>query len=94
MARSACVSSVQGCAATDCLRFLDLPGVVKAAVCFKKGLAVRGFSDTTPGARALSVKWLGFYITSATWEPLANIPEQFIQQYRKRLQAELSKADR
>ena len=34
------------------------------------------------------VKWLGFDITSATWEPLANIPDQFIQQYRERVHQE------
>jgi hypothetical protein len=35
--------------------------------------------------RFVLVKWLGFDITSATWEPLANIPDQFIQQHRERV---------
>ena len=38
--------------------------------------------------RFVLVKWLGFDITSATWEPLANIPDQFIQQYRERVHQE------
>ena len=38
--------------------------------------------------RYVLVKWCGFDITSATWEPLENIPEQFIQQYRKLSQSE------
>jgi hypothetical protein len=38
--------------------------------------------------RFVLVKWLGFDITSATWEPLANIPGQFIQQYRERVNQE------
>jgi hypothetical protein len=49
MTRNACVASVQasvGFASTDCLRlldFLDLPVIVKAAVCLKKGLALARF---------------------------------------------------
>ena len=38
--------------------------------------------------RYVLVKWCGFDITSATWEPLENIPEQFIQQYRELSQSE------
>jgi hypothetical protein len=38
--------------------------------------------------RFVLVKWLGFDITSSTWEPLANIPGHFFQQYRKRVHQE------
>ena len=38
--------------------------------------------------RFVLVKWLGFDITSATWEPLAKIPDQFIQQHRERVHQE------
>ena len=38
--------------------------------------------------RFVLVKWLGFDITSATWELLAIIPDQFIQQYRERVHQE------
>jgi hypothetical protein len=38
--------------------------------------------------RFVLVKWLGFDITSATRESLANIPGQFIQQYRDRVNQE------
>jgi hypothetical protein len=53
MTRNAYVASVQvsvGFASTDCLRlfdFLDLPVIVKAAVCLKKGSALARFLDTT-----------------------------------------------
>jgi len=39
--------------------------------------------QTKDRRRFVLVKWLGFDITSATWEPIANIPEQFIRQYRE-----------
>ena len=51
--------------------------------------------QTKDRRRFVLVKWLGFDITSATWEPIANIPEQFIQQYRELVhQDEAVKADR
>jgi len=39
--------------------------------------------QTKDRRRFVLVKWLGFDITSATWEPIGNIPEQFIRQYRE-----------
>ena len=39
--------------------------------------------QTKDRRRFVLVKWLGFDIASATWEPIANIPEQFIRQYRE-----------
>ena len=51
--------------------------------------------QTKDRRRYVLVKWLGFDITSATWEPITNIPEQFIQQCRELVhQDETVKADR
>ena len=43
----------------------------------------------------VEVRWAGYGEAWDTWEPAANIPEQFIQQYRELVhQEEVHKADR
>ena len=55
--------------------------------CITTATPDRSRGDATSGSegqiREVLVKWTGFDILSSTWEPIENIPDKFIDAFRK-----------